>query len=128
MLGGPGHNGPTPRQPARGAEEREVDSFGARGGERNLGAVGAQRLRRQVTSGVERGACGAPFGVRTRWIAVGEVAKSFADFGEQRRRTGVVEGDAASRGFGPAAGSAPGNVPETPSHKTEGPDSHPPRS
>src|SRR5258708_901214 len=111
MLGGPGHDGPTLRQPARGAEEREVDSFGARGGERNLGAGGAPRPRRPVTSGGERGACGAPLRRPGPSVAAGEVAKSFADFGEQRRRTGVVEVDAASRGFGPAAGSAPGECP-----------------
>jgi hypothetical protein len=47
---------------------------------------------------------GAPFAVRARGIAVWDVAKNLADFGKQRRRAGVVEVDAASRGCDQAAG------------------------
>jgi hypothetical protein len=42
--------------------------------------------------------------VRAGWISVWELAQRFTNFGEQRRRTGVVEIDAASRGLGPVAG------------------------
>src|ERR1700694_713435 len=66
------------------------------------GAGAAERLGRQVASGVERGPGGASFGMRARGIAVWDVAKDLADFGEQRRRTGVVEGDAASPRCGQA--------------------------
>jgi hypothetical protein len=60
-------------------------------------------MRGEVTRSVESATGGAPFGVRARWVSVWELAQRFANFGEQRRRTGVVEIDAASRGLGQVA-------------------------
>src|SRR5450759_1299762 len=112
MFGGPGHHKPAFRKATRRAEEREVDRLRARASEQNLCAVGTQRLGGRITRMVEHGSSGASLDVRARWIAVRDIAKGFANLREHRRRSGVVEIDAAyrpalrtiSRGCGPAGG------------------------
>lgn len=103
VLGGPGDDRPF-RKATRGAEQRQVDGLGARCGERDLGAVGAEGLGGQVVGGIQRGARNSTFGVRARRVAVRNGLQRFANLGEDWRRAGVVQVDAVSRGSGPAAG------------------------
>jgi hypothetical protein len=104
VLGGPGHDDAAFRKAPRRAEEGEVHSLGAGCGERDLGAIRGQRFGGNVARMVKRGACGSSFCVRAGRIAGGDDAQSFGDLAQDRRRAGVVEVDAASRGWGPAAG------------------------
>jgi len=108
MLGGPGHHETALWQAPRGAQEGEVDRLGARAGERDLGAVGAERLRGKVAGTIERGPGGAPVRVRARGISFGQVAQRRPDLWEDWRGSRVVEIDPAaiSRGCGPAGGRA----------------------
>jgi hypothetical protein len=105
VLGGPRHDYATFRETACGAEEGKVHGLGAGCGERDLRAIGAQRLGGCVARVVQGGAGGSSFCVRAGRVAVGYIAKRFDDFAQDRRRAGVVEKDAAtSRGWDPAAG------------------------
>ena len=110
MLGGPGHDRAALRQPARHAEEREVDRLGARAREGDLGAVGAHRTRGQVASAIQRRPRGSSFAMRAGRIAFGEVAQRRLDLRQDGRESRVVEKDAAhaaiNRGCGPAGGKA----------------------
>ena len=114
MFGGPRHHPSAFRQSGAGAEQRQVDCLRAGGDEGDLGAPYAERRGGDIARMVERGTCGAAFGVGARRVAIGHVAKRLAHLGQDRRRAGVVEIYAAqrracvaiSRGWDPAAGSA----------------------
>ena len=85
MLRGPGHDHSALREASRRAEEGEVDGFGAGRGERDLGAIGAQRLGGYVACMVQRGAGASSFCVRARRIAGGDAAQRVGDCAEDRR-------------------------------------------
>ena len=61
VLGRPGHDRAAFRQPRDGAEQREVDGFGARGHEGDLGALDTERRRRHIARAVEQCPRGASF-------------------------------------------------------------------
>ena len=102
MLRGPcEERSPRPKQ-------GEVDCLGPRRDERDLGPLGSYRVGGQVTRAVEGGSGGPSLRMRARRVSRGQSAQSVGNFGEDRRRPGVVQVDArrANRGCGLAGGSA----------------------
>ena len=91
VLGRPGHDRARRGHPPRRAEQGQVHAFGTRRGECDLGAAGAEGLRGEVASAIERRPGRPAFSVGARWVALREVAKCGGDLGEDGRAAGVVE-------------------------------------